>query len=1216
MSQPKLTLRPPPNVDFVQGYPGIPPGGTDRPQAAVKGAIEVRVGPQGVKAKWVRIELRKIETLPGGGVANTFFDFVGQSPINLWQSPNDEYSTLHTNDFPFFIRIPESIPPTISLEKGAGIKYELIASICVQGKKGFLRRDKPTITATASSIIIDKHELHSTWPIYSQPETRTHSQDGVTLVVERAHTCYGPGDRVVVMATVKSDTVHTVMLRGFEFMLRETTVFRAGPQTQGKKGSPQVKVSNVGVQKVPVNATLYGGTHHKAELSVTIPSNHTSATINAARHIDITYVLTVKALMSTGQPVSLDLPVMISNWPRNVSLEAMRRIGHAFNVSLPGHTGVHQQHTGSSQPETFAPPLMGKGTATAPSNVSSGRTTSSHGYTNSLDQKPPVSDISSPTPKSGTALGQFATSPLSSEKGGDRFGLAVDEFGATRGKKGGNGSDNGHTSFLAQTIGALNVAANNANANASSPSPNARGGSAASSDTGSVPLTRPRSSTGRSATANRPLTIANVTEEEIREHMEAEAELARRKPPVIVESPTTASPPANAISSPAPTTKIASPAPKSSSSSLGQRWATAEEEKKRLYERAVANVERVHGRSIKTSETTQSNADSGSSGSKPAPAPASTPTPAKSGTRWPTAEEEKARLYEQAQAAVARTHSVDSSVATGRVMGSSTLAPAQSSSMSAGAVLFSEAMPAINRPVMPASSSGSSGTPPPPSVASPVRSPSYTTPIASPVPARQSATPSVLSAADEKAMLHRYFEAKNAVLQTQTAHYGRVPGNAEPVPYDALYPASPQHVAPPVTSQSQPLSPPISHTSPAGMPPPFQAAAGSSSQHPILSEKQRLRRHFEAQDAAAAAMQQQQQQQQQPRPPQTPPQPQWQPPPPQEPYPASPNLHAYPYSPPPMGALSPGVTRASSYGAPPVPGGPPPFSAPSSQPLSAYEEKEMLRRRYEAQDAAAPMSPAPPAPPPARASQVVNGTRSRPPPTPPTSPHAQGSGRPLTAAEEKARLKAMYEAEDRSTQRPPPPLQVFQTAATAVPYPSPPPSNGYHTRDNTTRTPPPAPAPATVPNTPPPPPPLAPKPPREYIEETRAEDLRTAAKLEAIDRADPANVIASLKAADPDLASLASADLRDDDDERERERDDDESFYNDDAGNAEDEPAPGEHTFGPGTLSAMLNGGTPSSAAPNSRPGSATGAPSSANSFPLSVPPPPPLPPKVPLIIE
>ena len=59
-------------------------------------AIEVRVGQQGVKAKWVRVELRKVETLPGGGVANTYFDFVGQSPINLWQAPGDDYGLLQT----------------------------------------------------------------------------------------------------------------------------------------------------------------------------------------------------------------------------------------------------------------------------------------------------------------------------------------------------------------------------------------------------------------------------------------------------------------------------------------------------------------------------------------------------------------------------------------------------------------------------------------------------------------------------------------------------------------------------------------------------------------------------------------------------------------------------------------------------------------------------------------------------------------------------------------------------------------------------------------------------------------------------------------------------------------------------------------------------------------------------------------------------------------
>lgn len=140
----------------------------------------------------------------------------------------------------------------------------------------------------------------------------------MSLSVERGQTCYGPGDRISVMATLKSDSLHTVILRGFEFTLKETTVFRSGPHTTGKKGAPQVKVTIIAEQKVPVNKTLYGGTQYKADLACTVPSYHTSATITAARHIDITYVLNVKALMGTGLPVAIDLPVIVSNWPRLV----------------------------------------------------------------------------------------------------------------------------------------------------------------------------------------------------------------------------------------------------------------------------------------------------------------------------------------------------------------------------------------------------------------------------------------------------------------------------------------------------------------------------------------------------------------------------------------------------------------------------------------------------------------------------------------------------------------------------------------------------------------------------------------------------------------------------------------------------------------------------------------------------------------------------------
>lgn len=58
-------------------------------------AIEVRTPAAGIKAQWVRIELRKVETLPGGGDRNTFYDYVGPSPVTLWTAP-DGFNVLRT----------------------------------------------------------------------------------------------------------------------------------------------------------------------------------------------------------------------------------------------------------------------------------------------------------------------------------------------------------------------------------------------------------------------------------------------------------------------------------------------------------------------------------------------------------------------------------------------------------------------------------------------------------------------------------------------------------------------------------------------------------------------------------------------------------------------------------------------------------------------------------------------------------------------------------------------------------------------------------------------------------------------------------------------------------------------------------------------------------------------------------------------------------------
>ncbi|KAI0929238.1 hypothetical protein AcW1_006231 [Taiwanofungus camphoratus] len=979
MSQAKLTLRPPPNIDFVQGYPGIPPGGS-RPEAAVKGAIEVRVGPQGVKAKWVRIELRRVETLPGGGLSNTFYDFVGHSPINVWQA-RDEYSMLENQDFPFYIRIPESIPPSIALEKGAGIKYELIATVCVKGKRGLLRRDKSTVTSASSTIIIDKHELHPTWPVYSQHETRQHAEDGVTLTVDRSHTCYGPGDRIVVMATVKAQPLQTHMLRGFEFALRETTVFRASPHTTGKKGAPQVKVNNISERKVPVNVTLYGGTQHKAELTVTVPPHHTSATLNAARHIDIMYVLQVKALLGTGQSVTLDLPVVVSNWPRSVSLEAMRRIGPAPNVSLPGPAGADRLLKPTTPPssETTQSKVRPDTQASTQSGASHPPLAQPHPYSAvDADAMP----VRSPVGQSNTApmerTNGFAGSNKPDEFGVNRTtepakGLSVHQASSAESSSYGGAQAN---NYAVQTIGGTQaVASGSMNA--------ARVMSQFAND--SVTAARPRLGSARAQSASNRLTVANLNDHEAEEYAKAEREHAGR-------------------ATRAPSTRPG--------------WISAEEEKQRLYETAVANVERIQGISRPRSPTSSTDSPSQTT---------SMASPKLKSTPWPTAEEEKARLFHQAQAAVARTQGLSSSGG---------ISPPSSTHGHGDSLTRSES--AVSTLARDSSNgAGSSSLQPP-----------QRTPIKSP-------TPQYPSAEEEKAALKRYHEAKAAVERTQGVTYGMSSQSppAVPIPYDALYPSTPVSPPPPALVADD-------------LPPAF---IPSSSQPSYLSEKEKLRRAYEAQDAAAVAN--------------------------------AARLGA-------VGSpqLSPLAAFDSYASSPPLAALP----ASSTSLSSAAAEKEMLRRRFETQDAAALAAAGPPAPPPRsngiRPSPSPPSSGSRPIPTPPQSPGMAGGSRPMTAAEEKARLKAMYEAEERAGQ---------PNGIVSAPLSPPLPTNDVNMNGSLLQ----------EPSTPPPPlPPLMPRPPKQYIEETQEEDKRTYARLEAMDKEKP-GLTGSLKT--ELILSSFSADLID-----------------------------------------------------------------------------------------
>ena len=406
------------------------------------------------------------------------------------------------------------------------------------------------------------------------------------------------------------------------------------------------------------------------------------------------------------------------------------------------------------------------------------------------------------------------------------------------------------------------------------------------------------------------------------------------------------------------------------------------------------------------------------------------------GTAWPSAEEEKINLFKSAQEAVARTQGFNAVP--------SATDPTQSSSGSKGpsaaALMYSQAIANVRN-----DASKQAYSPPAPA--------KVQLPTASQL--KMPKVPGYLTAEEEKAALRRYESAKRAVdiVQGGSEYPSGTPGGSGSglISYDSLYPAAAEG------SAAQAMAPPLND-----LPPPFEAGPPMTAPQQ-LSEKERLRRAYEAQDAAALSRQTS----------------------------TATTVRSQ---------GSPVQSRQTPSAAPPpasYDASPPPFSGGPAY-SSAAAEKELLRRRFEAQDAVVNRAPGPVAPQtpprngsllassttPARSGSLVSSSsfRSRPTPLPPI---ADGNGhRVLSAAEEKAMLRAKFEAQDSaSSGETPPPMYLngyvsaLASASSTVTSGAPPSisSSGLsYTSSPRLGSPP----------------PLLPRPPQEYIKETQEEDAR------------------------------------------------------------------------------------------------------------------------------
>ncbi|PKI82621.1 hypothetical protein MVES_003350 [Malassezia vespertilionis] len=342
MSPPRIILRPPPSRDFLQGYPGIPESET-RPAAHLTGTIEIQHGSKQLSAAWLRVEMSKVETLPSG---ESWTELIGQGPIDVWQAApsgnaadGEVWQTLPQRKFEFRVNVPEKLPPSLRLEKNGGISYQLVATMCVQIKRGFFRRTLvKKVLQDVRAIHLEKHELHSTWPLYNVPEDDEAFAGPFRARLYWNKRAYAALDPVEVRIIVYSDAPETVKLKNIIMSVRQTVTYLPdgkGTATTGDTARPSQQRTEVLVSKNRgIRKKIRKGEFLMYDLAITIPKNHTLMSVLTAKHIEVSHALRVAIEVGKERVMFEHIELQISGFSANVSESAMARIGHVPALCL------------------------------------------------------------------------------------------------------------------------------------------------------------------------------------------------------------------------------------------------------------------------------------------------------------------------------------------------------------------------------------------------------------------------------------------------------------------------------------------------------------------------------------------------------------------------------------------------------------------------------------------------------------------------------------------------------------------------------------------------------------------------------------------------------------------------------------------------------------------------------------------------------------------
>ena len=327
------TLRPPPNRDFMQGYPGIS-GRDTRPEAHFAGTVTVTNVSKGMTVSWIHIELAKIESLPSN---KAWTEFIGTEPISVWhaadgEGANDTYLPLDRTTFDFAIPIPRNLPPSMMIDKRSGIRYCLVATMAAQVRRGIFRKVDVPVTAEASCFVtLPKFEMLSSWPMLNLPEEYEAQARSFRMKIMKNRIYFAVGEPIALRAIVHSHTNVPRKVKNIKVSLLQTLITSEGGGQSSKEVVLATKSHSIRKKLANDEVGMY-------DLSVIVPKRRTLMDVSAAEHIEVYHNIIVELATEVEKLVIDKVLVRITPFTETASAAIMGRIGPEDELYSAGGT--------------------------------------------------------------------------------------------------------------------------------------------------------------------------------------------------------------------------------------------------------------------------------------------------------------------------------------------------------------------------------------------------------------------------------------------------------------------------------------------------------------------------------------------------------------------------------------------------------------------------------------------------------------------------------------------------------------------------------------------------------------------------------------------------------------------------------------------------------------------------------------------------------------